>query len=111
MELFSDISQTLDIASAVLFLIIISIFLYLNKTKITLQKIAFPFLYLIMYRTKIGLKLMDKISTKYREHVKIFGYSAIGLGFFGMVWISYGIVRMFLTLIFRPEIQEPGIGG
>jgi membrane-associated protease RseP (regulator of RpoE activity) len=59
-----------------------------------------------MYRTKLGIKLMDKLATKYREQVKLFGYIVIGLGFIGMLYISFAIVMMFIGLIMKPAATE-----
>jgi len=104
-----SLGQRIDISSAVIFVILLGLFLLINKKKIALQKIVFPLLYIILYRTKIGIKFMDKIATRYREHVKLFGYAAIGLGFFGMLYISLGVLFMFIRMVFRPELKEPGI--
>ncbi|MBN2457785.1 site-2 protease family protein [Candidatus Woesearchaeota archaeon] len=95
--------------SAVVFVAALGIFLLLKKEKLAVQKIISYAVYLVMYRTRLGLKFMDRISSKYRELVKLFGYTSIGLGFFGMIFISVTLVVMFIRMIFAPEVQEAGI--
>jgi membrane-associated protease RseP (regulator of RpoE activity) len=100
---------TLDVVSAILFVVLMGIFLYRNRAQIGLQKILFPFLYILMYRTKVGIATMERWSEKYREQIKLFGYFCIGIGFFGMIIASYSIVYMIVQLIFKPEVAEAGV--
>jgi len=99
-----------DILSAVIFVIVMIIVLYVNRSKLGMQKLIaigkIPILYLLLFRTQIGLKLMDKISTKYREAVRLFGYCSIGIGFFGMILVSLMMILSILLLIFKPEIEN-----
>jgi len=87
----------------------LSLILYINRKKLVLQKIVHPFLYIILYRTKLGLNLMDKISSKYREAVKLYGYIAIGVGFVGMLYISLGILFFLIKLIIQPAADASGV--
>jgi len=50
-----------------IFLAILTLFAHFKKKNFTMQKIAYPFLYFSMYRTKLGLKFMDSAATKYRR--------------------------------------------
>ena len=43
--------------------------------------------FLAMYRTKVGLKLMDRWGEKYREQIKLLGYIGIGVGYVGLFTI------------------------
>ncbi|MBT4022988.1 site-2 protease family protein [archaeon] len=73
-----------------LFYSAIMLIIYLNKEKLTQEGIAF------LLRTKLGLNLMDKISSKHRKFVKFIGYIAIVfayLGFFVFLYLLYPMVR------------------
>jgi len=98
-----------QVISAVIFVLSLIIFVYIKRKEIVIQKVLFPFIYMILYKTNLGLKLMDKISSKYRELIKLFGYICIGFGFYGMIFISYNIIVMISRLIFVPKIIEESV--
>ena len=74
-------------------------FLYANRKKIVIQKILFPFLYFSMYKTKLGLKLMDKIAKKHPKFLKYLAYVGIIIGFLGMVFISFSLIQNIYKVI------------
>jgi membrane-associated protease RseP (regulator of RpoE activity) len=100
---------TLDVISAVLFVLLLGAFLIRNRARIAVQKIIWPLFYIVMYRTKIGLATMERWSTKYRETIKLFGYFSIGIAFFGMLVASFSVVYMIVQLIFQPLAAEAGV--
>ena len=53
----------------------------LNKKKVHVEKIFFPLIYMVMYRTKIGLNLMDRIAKKHPRLAGMFAISGIIIGF------------------------------
>ncbi|PIU02591.1 MAG: hypothetical protein COT55_02705 [Candidatus Diapherotrites archaeon CG09_land_8_20_14_0_10_32_12] len=75
------------------------LFLYANRKKIVIQKILFPFLYFSMYKTKLGLKLMDKIAKKHPKFLKYLAYVGIIIGFLGMVFISFSLIQNIYKVI------------
>jgi len=91
--------------AAILFILILTYFLIKNKEKISLQKIAFPFLYFAMYRTKLGLDLMDRISEKIPRIVKWLAYAGIVFGFLGMGFISYSLIANLVKMLTVPAAQ------
>jgi len=97
-NLSSLLSET---SIALIFLIILSLLLYKNKDKLKIQKIVFPFLYMILYKAKWGIKSMDKIAKKYPKLVGFFGISGIYTGVIGMVLIlgmlTVSFVKAFIT--------------
>jgi len=99
-----------DKLSAVIFVILLSLYLYKNRENVVSQKIIsiwkFPIVYILMLRTKIGLNFMDRMANKYREIIKILGYCSIGVGFFGMILIIIYILFAVGLLIFRPDIEN-----
>lgn len=75
------------------------LFLYANRKKIVIQKILFPFLYFAMYRTKLGLKLMDRMAKKHPKLLKYLAYAGIIIGFLGMAFISFSLIQNIYKVI------------
>ena len=98
-----------DRISAIVFIIFLVVFLYVKRKKLDVQKIAYPFIYIVLYRTKIGIKLIDRIAKKYKEIIKLIGYCFIGFGFLGMVVISLSILSNIISLILKPKVTESGV--
>src|SRR3989344_4281502 len=99
-----------------IFYLIIALFIAFKWKRIEKQaKIIF------LYRTKLGLRWMDKYSQKFREWVILSGYIGMGVGFVGLVVISYVLVQNLYSLITRseavsgvslvlPGVHVPGLG-
>jgi membrane-associated protease RseP (regulator of RpoE activity) len=87
---------------AILFYAFIIFLIYINR-----KKFDFQAKFVGLYRTKIGLKLMDRISTKYREYVKLIAYCGIGVAYVGLLFVSYFLVREVIKLL----LNVPGAAG
>lgn len=88
----------------ILFYLLIASFIYFNRKKFDIQgKIIF------LYRTNFGLKFIDKIATKYREFVKIIGLTGVGVGFIGLILISFVLIKNLFDLLFKPDTAA-GVG-
>lgn len=98
----------IQIIAAILFVIFLAVFIFLKRKNIVLQKILYPFLYLILYRSNFGIKFMNRFAKKYRELIIFFGYCCIGLSIVGMFLISYSIIMMIVNMIIAPTPQ-PGV--
>ncbi len=61
---------------------------------------------ILLYRTKLGLKLMDSVARKFREWIVLFGYVGMGAGFVGLVLISYILINNLITLITQPDVAS-----
>jgi len=94
--------------SAIIFLILLSIYVYLKKDKLKTHG-WFPFFYFCMYKTKFGLKFMDTVAKKFRKTVKFLGYAGIVIGFLGMILLSFSLIQNIFSLLTTPEAQ-PGVG-
>ncbi|MGC8929030.1 MAG: site-2 protease family protein [Candidatus Woesearchaeota archaeon] len=77
--------------------------------------------FILLYRTKFGLKLMQRLSKKYEELIKIIGYSGIGIGFLGMFFMIVVLIQNLISMIIKPTTSSsltlvlpgatiPGIG-
>jgi membrane-associated protease RseP (regulator of RpoE activity) len=85
-----------DITFCLLFIIFVSTFLYKKRKNITVEK---P---LILYRTKFGIKLINKIAKK----KKLLGFLEKVVIFFGYVLMFVGLFMVYLIvkiIVFTPE--------
>ncbi len=95
--------------AAIVFLILLTIFVYLNRKNLDTKQIIPYFLYFSMYKTKIGIDLMDSAAKKFRKFIKYLGYIGIAIGFLGMVFIGFTLVQSLIPIITKPE-AAPGVG-
>ncbi len=95
--------------SAIVFLVALTIFVFLKRKALDTKQIIPYFLYFSMYKTTWGLKLMDSIAKKYRKFMLYVGYFGVIVGFLGMIMISYGLISNIYILFTKPEAQ-PGVG-
>ena len=98
-----------DTISAVIVLSLMGILLFANRKKIELQKIFFPLFYVVLYRTKLGLRLMDKTAEKFRELIKLIGLCFIGIGFLGMIYVSISMIYLLFSLLKAPKAASEGV--
>ena len=95
--------------AAIIFLVILTIFVFLKRKNLDTKQIIPHFLYFSMYRTKIGLKLMDSMAKRHRKLMVYIGYFGVLIGFLGMILISYGLISNIYVLFTEPE-AAPGVG-
>ena len=84
--------------AAVVFLAALTIFVFFKRKNIDTKQIIPYFLYFSIYKTKLGLRLMDSAAKKYRKLMLYVGYIGILIGFLGMIWISYGLISNIYVL-------------
>lgn len=63
---------------------------------------------ILLYKTKLGLKLMEKLSKKYPKILKVLGEIGIWLGFLFMIAITYILIDNAIKLILVPSTL-PGV--
>ncbi len=108
-------SFLLDHKFVILFYLIIALIITFNWKKFEVQA-----KFILMYKTRIGIKWMERFGKKHHEFLKILGYTGMGLGFAGMVGITYLIFDGLYNLIFVPAapatfslvipgVQIPGV--
>ncbi len=95
--------------AAIVFLIALTIFVYLKRKNLDTKQIIPYFLYFSMYKTKIGINLMDSMAKKFRKFVQYLGYFGIAVGFLGMAFIGFTLIQSLVPIITRPE-AAPGVG-
>ncbi|MBW2980545.1 site-2 protease family protein [Candidatus Woesearchaeota archaeon] len=98
-----------QIIAAIIFFLLMGLFLLVQRRKVQLQKILFPALYFVLYRTKVGLNLMNSMAKKHPKIIKGFAYAGVVLGFFGMIFISFALMKNIYQLFVTPA-AAPGVG-
>ncbi len=86
--------MNLDILFAVIFYSLVFMYYLTHKEKFEVQGKIF-----VLYKTKIGLKLMDRIARFSPKILHSLSYLSILLGFVGMVGIFYILVKGTITLL------------
>src|SRR3989338_6084544 len=95
--------------AAIVFLVLLTLFVFLKRKNLDTKQIIPYFLYFSMYKTTWGLKLMDSVAKKYRKLMMYIGYIGVLVGFLGMLLISYGLISNIYILFTKPEAM-PGVG-
>jgi membrane-associated protease RseP (regulator of RpoE activity) len=67
------------------------------------KKFQFQAKIIAMYRTTFGIKVIDRIGTKYAEVVKLLGYISIGIAFVGMAVIMILLAKGFFDMFSQPD--------
>ena len=86
-----------------------ALFVYLNR-----KKFDFQLKIIALYRAKWGIKLMDRMASRFRELIKLMGYISIGVGFVGMAVMVVGLfyfLYLTLTLPNSPATIAPVLPG
>jgi len=99
----------LQTIAAIVFLIALTIFVCFKRKSLDTKQIIPYFLYFSMYKTKLGLKLMDSAAKKYRKLMLYIGYFGVLVGFLGMLLISYSLIHNVYALFTKPEAAS-GVG-
>ena len=94
----------MDIQSiaAIIFILGMVYFLYKKREHVSFQKIAFPVLYFVMYRTKRGLKFMEGTAKRFPRLLKWLAYAGVAIGFLGMAFITYSLVYNLVRILVTP---------
>ncbi len=95
--------MNLDIVLALAFYFIILIIFFWKRDKFVVQNKIF-----IMYRTKIGLSLMDWLAKKVPRLLNLLGYLSIFIGFIAMAVIVVMLIWLTGKLVFVPG-SDPGL--
>jgi membrane-associated protease RseP (regulator of RpoE activity) len=74
------------------FLIALSLTILVYRKRFVFQSFG-KVLYFGMYKTKVGLKLMDKWAKKYPRILTRLCYLAIGIGFIGMAVVVFDLIK------------------
>lgn len=87
-----------DISLLVIFAIVVSIILYSKRKNLGIDGS------LILYRTKWGIKLIDKIGGKYKKTLRFLSYVSIIIGFLLMI-VMFGLIIQTVYIYLTTEIS------
>jgi len=89
-----------DLAFLVLFTMGVIWFLIKNKEKVGREGPIF------VYRTKIGVKVINYIGTKYKKTLNVLSYFIILIGYFLMLFFTFHLLRVIYYYLRFPQITE-----
>lgn len=92
--------MNLDLIFAILFYGLLFLFYLKHKNKFEVQDKIFA-----LYKTKLGIKLMGKYAKIAPKFLAFLGYLGIVVGFLGMIFIFYILVKGTYSLIFIKNAQ------
>jgi len=93
-----------DLSFLVVFTLAIVIFLYTRKHNLKRDGIMY------LYRTKVGLKIIDNLGKKYPKTLRVLSYIIVACGYLLMIAMIYfliEIVKIFLNPTFVQAIKIP----
>lgn len=94
----------------IVFVAFLIVLLYLNRKKVAVQKLLYPLLYFVLWRTKVGLKLMDKAAKRWKKPLHYISYVMIAVGFAGMALIVYELGKSLVLILTKPAaVQAAGL--
>ena len=99
----------LRIIITIVFFIALTWYVYSKRNAMQAQKVLPPLLYFSMYRTTWGLKTMDSWAKKYARILNWLGISGVVIGFLGMVFICFALIKSLIDLLAKPEAPA-GVG-
>ncbi|MFW6230915.1 MAG: site-2 protease family protein [Nanoarchaeota archaeon] len=92
-----------QVIAAIVFIVVLTIYLIVIRKRLDIQKILFPFLYIILYRSQFGLKFMKRFAQKFPRFTKVMASIGVVIGFLGMAFISIQLIIVFKNMIVEPE--------
>lgn len=87
-----------DLVFLAIFIIATAVFLYKKRKKLDKEGLLY------IYRTKVGIKFIEYIDTRYRKVVSFFKYPIIVTGYISMAVMTYFLVRIVYVYVRSPEI-------
>ncbi len=97
---FFDVVNVYDFGILVAFALFLLIIFYKNRDRIKIEGV------MILYRTGLGIEIMDKIGQKYKKTLKVLSYFSIVTGYILMLCILYLVGLILYSYIKFPQITE-----
>ena len=91
---------TYDLWFLGLFIVFLAVFLYIKRANVKREGIIF------LYRTKLGMKIMDNLGKKHQKLLKVFSYPIVAVGYFLMVVMVYLLIEVTYYYVKFPEISR-----
>lgn len=78
-----------DLSFLVLFILFMAIFLSIKKKNLKREGI-----FMLLYRTSVGIKFIDYVGKKHKKTLKILSYLVVGMGYILMIISIYFLIQM-----------------
>lgn len=89
-----------DIGLLVVFVLFVSLFLYRNRQNLKREGLLY------LYKTKWGMRLIEKTAKKFPKTLKVLGYVCIVSGYLLMVGMIYLAIRIVVVYVFNPMVVQ-----
>jgi len=89
-----------DLVFLAIFLVFTSLFLFRKRKNLKKEGLLF------LYKTSVGVKIINKIGKKYNKLLNVLSYISIILGFFLMATIIYLFGKIVWIYVFNPLIVQ-----
>ncbi|MDD5012706.1 MAG: site-2 protease family protein [Candidatus Nanoarchaeia archaeon] len=89
-----------DIILLAIFLVFTSVFLYRKRKNIKKEGL------LLLYKTSVGIKIINKIGNKYQKLLTLLGYVSIVIGFLLMAGVIYFFGKIIFIYIFQADVVQ-----
>lgn len=97
-------AQYLELIIIFIIVLFILFFLFRNKRNVEVQKFLFPLFYFVMYRTRLGLNLMDRLSKFLPGFQRFFFSCGYVLSFVFMLFICFMFIFASVNIFFAKEV-------
>ena len=95
-----SIFERIDLSVLLILFVILSFYLFKNRKKLHTEG-AF-----LLYKTQWGVKLIEKIGTKYKKSLSFLSYVSIVVGYFLMIGILYLLGNTLWNYLTNPLISQ-----
>src|SRR3989338_3370676 len=89
-----------DIALLILFAIFVSVFLYIKRRNLKREGLLF------LYKTNLGIKIINFVGKKYKRTLKILSYISVSLGYVLMIGAIYMLGKIVWIYIAYPAMVK-----
>lgn len=89
---------TIDISLLVIFVVLISAFLYKKRKNLKREGLLF------LYKTTWGMRFIDRIGKKYKKTLKFLSYVSIGMGYLLMGTMLYLLGKIIYIYVAYPSV-------
>ena len=87
-----------DIPFLILFSAFVAWFLYTRRANLKKEGIMY------LYPTKVGVKFIDYVGSKYKKTLRVFAFLSVISGYFLMAIMMYMLWKLIYVYLFAPEI-------
>ncbi|HDP73705.1 MAG TPA: hypothetical protein ENN46_01975 [Candidatus Woesearchaeota archaeon] len=100
---------SLEMALFFVFILIMGAFLFFKRKRLTIEWVLKPVIYLMLYKTKLGIGFIDFLAKKAGGLIRIIGYLFAVAGIAIMPLITWLLAKSFYDMAVAPG-SVPGVG-